>query len=133
MVKQLFVNLGIKDLNKTVDFFTKLGFTFNKDFTDETATCMIISENIFAMLITEAKFKEFAPNPPSDPKKNTEVLLALSVENRSQVDEMVQKAVSAGGNTFNEAQDHGFMYAHSFQDLDGHVWEVFAMEGTPPK
>jgi hypothetical protein len=127
-VSQIFVNLPVKSLPKSVDFFTALGFSFNPQFTDETATCMIMGENIFAMLITREKFKTFAPHPVADARKNTEVLLAIPFDDRKKVDEIVRKAVAAGGNTYNKPQDHGFMYQHGFQDLDGHVWEVFHMD-----
>ncbi|WP_411727862.1 VOC family protein [Methyloglobulus sp.] len=128
MSRQIFVNLPVKDLNKAIGFFTQLGFTFNAQFTDETATCMIVSDDIFVMLLTEAKFKTFTPKSISDATKSTEVLLALTCENRTEVDEIVRKAFAAGGTTYNEPKDHGFMYAHGFQDLDGHIWEVFYME-----
>jgi predicted lactoylglutathione lyase len=125
---KIFVNLPVKDLNKSVEFFTKLGYTFNAQFTDETATCMIVGEDIFVMLLTEAKFKMFTPKEICDATKSTEVLVALSCENREQVDEMVRTAVAGGGSTYNEPQDHGFMYAHGFQDLDGHIWELMYMD-----
>jgi len=128
MSKKIFVNLPVKDLDKSVDFFTKLGFTFNPQFTDETATCMIVSDDIFVMLLTEKKFGEFAPNPVADTKKNTEVLVCLSADSREEVDEMVKKAKAAGGTIYSEPQDHGFMYGHGFQDLDGHVWELAYMD-----
>ena len=128
MATKIFVNLPVKNLNKSIEFFTKLGFTFNQQFTDETATCMIVTDDIFVMLLTEDKFKSFTPKEICDTKKYTEVLVCLSLENRRQVDEMVQKAVSAGGATYNEALDHGFMYSHGFQDLDGHIWELIYME-----
>src|SRR3569832_267423 len=128
MPTQIFVNLPVKNLKNSIAFFTKLGFTFNAQFTDETATCMIVSENIFVMLLTEAKFKAFTPKPICDATKSTEVLVALSSESRANVDEMVRKAVAAGGSTYNKPQDHGFMYGHGFQDLDGHIWELFYME-----
>jgi predicted lactoylglutathione lyase len=128
MATKIFVNLPVKDLDKSIEFFTRLGFTFNPQFTDETATCMIVSEDIFVMLLTEAKFKTFTPNPLCDARKSTEVLVCLSRESRAEVDEMVRKALAAGGNTYNEPQDHGFMYAHGFQDLDGHIWELIYME-----
>lgn len=128
MATKIFVNLPAKDLKKSIDFFTKLGFTFNPQFTDETATCMIVSEENFVMLLTEEKFKAFTPKPVCDATKSTEVLLALSLESRAKVDEIVRKAVAAGGTTYKEPQDHGFMYAHGFQDLDGHIWEPFFME-----
>jgi hypothetical protein len=128
MATKIFVNLAVKDLNKSIEFFTKLGFTFNQQFTDETATCMIVTDDIFVMLLTEEKFKTFTPNEICDAKKYTEVLVALSLESRAGVDEMVRKAVAAGGATYNEPQDHGFMYGHGFQDLDGHIWELIYME-----
>jgi len=128
MNTKIFVNLPVKDLPKSIGFFTKLGFTFNPQFTDETATCMIVSDDIFVMLLTEEKFKTFTPKKICDATKNTEVLLCLSCENRPMVDELVRKAVAAGGITYSEPQDHGFMYGHGFQDLDGHIWELIYME-----
>ncbi len=128
MSTKIFVNLPVKDLNKSVEFFTKLGYKFNPQFTDETATCMIVSEDIFVMLLTEAKFKTFTPNLICDARKSTEVLVCLSSDSRAAVDETVRKAMAAGGNTYNEPQDHGFMYGHGFQDLDGHIWEFIYME-----
>ena len=128
MATKIFVNLPVKDLNKSIEFFTKLGFSFNQQFTDETATCMIVTDDIFVMLLTVEKFKTFTPNEICDAKKYTEVLVCLSLESRPKVDEMVRKAVAAGGATYNEPQDHGFMYGHGFQDLDGHIWELIYME-----
>lgn len=128
MATKIFVNLPVKNLNKSVEFFTKLGFEFNPQFTDETATCMIVSEDIFVMLLTEDKFKTFTPKAISDATKSTEVLVCLSSQSREAVDEMVRKAVAAGGTTYNEPQDHGFMYGHGFADLDGHIWEIMYME-----
>jgi predicted lactoylglutathione lyase len=128
MATKIFVNLPVKDLQRSIDFFTRLGYKFNPQFTDETATCMIIGEDIYAMLLTEPKFKMFTPKPICDATKSTEVLVALSMDSRAMVDDMVRKAVAAGGSTYNEPQDHGFMYGHGFQDPDGHIWEVFFME-----
>lgn len=133
MATKIFLNLPVKDLKKSIDFFAKLGFTFNPQFTDETATCMIVSPENYVMLLTEPKFKSFTPKPICDATKSTEVLIALSLENRQQVDDMVRKAVDAGGTTYSDPQDHGFMYAHGFQDLDGHIWEVFFMEPSAIK
>jgi uncharacterized protein len=127
--RKIFVNLPVKDLNASIEFFTQLGYSFNQDFTDETATCMVVSDDIFIMLLTEAKFKEFTPNPICDANAQTEVLVCLSIESRAVVDEMVQKAIASGGKTYNEPKDHGFMYVHGFQDLDGHIWELLFMEG----
>jgi uncharacterized protein len=113
-----------------MEFFTKLDFKFNPQFTDETAACMLVGEDIFVMLLTQDKFKTFTPKPICDATKSTEVLVCLSSESREKVDEMVRKAVAAGGTTYNEPQDHGFMYGHGFQDLDGHIWELFYMEAS---
>jgi predicted lactoylglutathione lyase len=128
MATKIFVNLPVKDLDRSVAFFKKLGFSFSPRFTDETATCMIVGEDIFVMLLTHPKFQSFTPNPIVDAKRNTEVLVCLSRESRRDVDDIVRKAVAAGGNTYNEPQDHGFMYAHGFQDPDGHIWEVMWMD-----
>lgn len=128
MATKIFVNLPVKDLNKSVEFFTKLGFSFNPQFTDETATCMIVSDDIFVMLLTEAKFKTFTPKEICDTTKYTEVLVCLSSDSRANVDELVRKAVAAGGTTHKEPEDHGFMYGHGFQDPDGHIWELVYME-----
>ncbi len=128
MATKIFVNLPVKDLNKSIEFFTKLGYTFNPQFTDETATCMIISDDIFAMLLTHDKFKTFTPKKICDATKSTEALVCLSCESREQVDDMVRKAVAAGGSTYNKPQDHGFMYGHGYQDLDGHIWELMWMD-----
>lgn len=127
----LVVNLPVHDLDRSVGFFTALGFSFNPDFADDTATCMIVAENIFVMLLTRAKFATFTPNPICDARISTEVLLALAQPSRSAVDELVARAVAAGGTTYNQPQDHGFMYGHGFQDLDGHIWEVFHMAQAP--
>ena len=128
MATKIFVNLPVKNLQKSVEFFTHLGFKFDPQCTDETATCMIVSDDIFVMLLTEDKFKTFTPNPICDATKNTEVLVCLSTESRAAVDDMVGKAVVSGGSTYKEPQDHGFMYGHGFQDLDGHIWEIMFME-----
>jgi len=128
MSTSIYVNLPVKDLDKSVEFFTRLGFSFNPQFTDETATCMIVADNIFVMLLTESKFKAFTPNALCDARKNTEVLVCLTAISRDAVDDMVSDAIAAGGSTYNEPQDHGFMYGHGFQDLDGHIWEIVFME-----
>src|SRR5215510_1703649 len=127
MSTKIFVNLPVKDLKKSIGFFTKLGFTFNPQFTDETATCMIVSEDIFVMLLTHDKFKTFTPNKICDATKSTEVLVCLSCEGREKVDDLVRKAVASGGTVFSESKDYGFMYQHGFQDLDGHIWELIYM------
>ena len=128
MATKIFVNLPVKDLNKSIQFFTKLGYKFNAQFTDETATSMIISEDIYVMLLSEKRFKDFTNKPVIDATKGTEVILCLSAESRKEVDEMVAKAVKAGGTTPNPKQDLGFMYGWGFQDLDGHLWEIMYMD-----
>jgi uncharacterized protein len=133
MTRQIFVNLPVKDLNKSIEFFTKLGFTFNPQFTDKNATCMIVDENIFVMLLVENFFKTFTPKEICDTSINTEVLVALSYESRAEVDELVATAIAAGGTTHNEPKDHGFMYEHDFQDLDGHNWGIFFMDPSAIK
>ncbi|PKQ88613.1 glyoxalase/bleomycin resistance/extradiol dioxygenase family protein [Paenibacillus sp. BGI2013] len=126
--KQIFVNLPVQDLKKSVEFFTKVGFEFNANFTDESATCMIIGENIYAMLLVEERFQSFISKKISNAADTTEVIVALSVDSREQVDVIVQAALDAGGKPSNEPQDHGFMYGWSFQDLDDHLWEVSYMD-----
>jgi uncharacterized protein len=128
MATRIFVNLPVSDLAASVGFFTALGYTFDARFTDDTATCMIVADNIFVMLLTHDKFRTFTPNPICDARKSTEVLVCLSCESRDQVDSLVRKAVAAGGTEYKEPEDHGFMYGHGFQDLDGHIWELVYME-----
>jgi predicted lactoylglutathione lyase len=128
MATQIFVNLPVKDLKRSVSFFTALGYRFNPQFTDENATCMIVGENIFVMLLVESFFKTFTKKAICDATKNTEVLVCLSCDSRAEVDALVKKAVAAGATTPAAAQDHGFMYQHGYQDLDGHLWELVYME-----
>jgi predicted lactoylglutathione lyase len=131
MATQIYVNLPVKDLQRSIDFFTRLGYAFNPEFTNEQATCMIIGEHIFVMLLVEPFFRGFSSKPLSDATQATEVILSLSVESRAAVDELVARAVAAGGTTPRPAQDHGFMYQHGYDDLDGHAWEVFHMPSSP--
>lgn len=128
MTTKIFVNLPVKDLDRSVKFFTKLGYTFNPQFTNENATCMIVGEDIFVMLLVEKFFKTFTPNEICDTTKSTEVLICLSADSRDDVDSLVKKAIDAGGKTYKDPDDHGFMYAHGFQDLDGHIWETMHMD-----
>ncbi|MFC7461447.1 VOC family protein [Hydrogenophaga defluvii] len=128
MLKQIFVNLPIQDMARSQAFFKALGLNFNPRFTNEQGACLEIAENIYAMLLVEPFFQGFTKLPISDAKKATEVLIALSCESRTEVDELVGKAVAAGGTTPNAPQDHGFMYQHGFADPDGHQWEVFWMD-----
>jgi uncharacterized protein len=127
MATQLYLNVPVRDLDKSIAFFTRLGFEFDPAFTDDTATCMIVSENTFVMLLTEDKFRSFTPKSICDATKQSEVLIALSQDRREDVDRLVRLAVEAGGTTYKDPEDHGFMYGHGFQDLDGHIWEVFHM------
>jgi len=130
MAKQIFVNLPVKDLNKSIEFFTKLGFSFNPQFTNEEATCMIIAENIYAMLLVEKRFRDFTKKEIADATKTTEVLIAIDAESKEAVIEMVAQAKAAGGSIYMDAADHGWMYQHSFADLDGHQWEIGYMDLT---
>ena len=132
MAQQMFVNLPVKDLKRSIEFFTKVGYTFNPQFTDENATCMIIGENIFAMLLVEPYFKSFIHKEVADAKKTAEVIIALNADSREGVDQLVAKAVAAGATTPSAAKDYGFMYQHGYQDLDGHLWEVFWMDPKGP-
>jgi predicted lactoylglutathione lyase len=128
MSTKIFVNLPVKNLDASMAFFSSLGYTFNKQFTDSTAACLVISDDIYSMLITEDKFKQFTPKAISDTKKSSEVLIGLSCQSREQVDDLVRKAVAAGGKIYAQSKDYGFMYQHGFEDLDGHLWEVFWMD-----
>lgn len=128
VAKQIFVNLPVKDLKRSVDFFTGLGFTFDPRFTDEKATCMIVGENMYAMLLVESFFKTFTKKPISDASKVTEVLTTVSVESREEADSIADKALASGGSPNVDPLDHGGMYARSFQDPDGHVWELLYMD-----
>ncbi len=128
MATKIFVNLPVKDLTRSVEFFTKLGYKFNPQFTDEKATCMIVGEDIFVMLLVEEFFKTFIKKEIADTAKTTESIICLSANSREEVDEMVNKAVAAGGSIYKEPQDHGFMYGHAYQDLDGHLWEIMWMD-----
>jgi len=128
MSTKIFVNLPVKNLNQTVDFFTSLGFKFDPRFTDENATCMIISEENYAMLLVEKYFKTFTSKEVVDAHKSTETIIALSADSRENVDELADKALQAGGKISRAPEDHGWMYGRSFEDLDGHIWEVFYMD-----
>lgn len=133
MAKQIFVNLPVKDLKKSVTFFTDLGFTFNATFTDDNATCMIVAENIHIMLLVEPFFRGFSNQEICDTSKANEVLVCLSVESKDELFDLCQKAFKAGGSSYKEPQDHGFMLQHGFKDLDGHIWEIVYMSGIPPQ
>ncbi|HET7824779.1 MAG TPA: VOC family protein [Anaeromyxobacter sp.] len=126
--RKLFVNLPVRDLNASKRFFTQLGFEFNPQFTDEKAACMVVSDEAYVMLLTEPFFRTFTKRQLCDTSRETEGLFALSCESRAEVDDLVRKAVAAGGRHAAEPQDHGFMYGWSFYDLDGHHWEVLWMD-----
>jgi len=126
--RKIFVNLPVRDLKKSMAFFSALGFTYNSKFTDENAACMVISDDAFAMLLAEPFFRTFTKREPCDTTRHTEALIALSCSSRDEVDDLVKKAMAAGGTHAMDATDHGFMYTWSFYDLDGHHWEVFWMD-----
>jgi len=134
MSRQIFVNLPIKQMERSKAFFGALGFAFNPQFTNEQGACMVVSDTIYVMLLVEPFFQTFTKKLIADAAKTTEVLICLSCDSRAEVDELVRKAVAAGGSTPNAPQDHGFMYGHGFQDLDGHIWELVYMDpnAAPP-
>jgi predicted lactoylglutathione lyase len=134
MATKIFVNLPVKDLPRSKEFFVKLGFSFNPQFTNDDGACLVIGDNIFAMLLTEPFFKTFTKKDIADASKSTEAIIALDAQSRQQVDEIVNKAVEAGGSIYRDAEDHGWMYGQSFADLDGHQWEILYMdESAIPK
>lgn len=129
MPGKIFVNLPVKELKRSIDFFTHLGFSFNQQFTDDKAACLVINDgSIYAMLLTEPMFKTFTKKEIADASKTTEVLIAIDADSREQVDQLVKKAVEAGGSIYTEPADHGWMYQHSFADPDGHQWEILYMD-----
>jgi predicted lactoylglutathione lyase len=130
MATKVFINLPVKDLNKSKTFFEGLGYSFNPQFSDEKAACMVISDTIYAMLLTEPFFKTFTKKEICDAKKSTEVLIALDASSREDVTKTVAKAKALGATIYSEPQDHGWMYQHSFADLDGHQWELAYMDET---
>ena len=128
MATRIFVNLPVKDLPRSVAFFTKLGYTFDPRFTDDNATCMIVGENIYVMLLVERFFARFTNKPICDATKSTEAIVALSAESRDEIDDLVARAVAAGATTPRAPEDLGFMYQHGFEDPDGHLWELVHMD-----
>lgn len=128
MGRQIYVNLPVKNLERTKAFFSSLGFGFNAEFTNEQAACMVVADDIYVMLLVESFFQTFTRKRIVDAREHTEVLVCLSCDSRAQVDDMVTKAVDAGGKVAREPQDHGFMYGQSFEDLDGHIWELVCMD-----
>lgn len=128
MKTKIFLNLAVKDLNKAVSFYNGLGFSTNPKFTNEKGACLVIDENIFVMLLVEEFYKTFTKKQICDSATTSEVLISISLDSRKQVDEMLEKAVNAGGTDYIEAKDYGWMYQRTFLDLDGHHWEVFFMD-----
>ena len=124
----IFVNLPVKDLQKSIGFFGALGFEFNPKFTDETATCMIVSEQAFVMLLDEKRFADFTQKSIADARSSTEAILGVSADSREAVDQLADAALEAGASPANDPMDHGFMYSRSFDDPDGHLWEVIWMD-----
>ena len=124
----MFLNLAVEDLQRSIAFFRDLGFEFDQRFTDETATCMVVSGHAFVMLLVRDRFRDFTKRELADPRTHTEAITALSAESREDVDELVEKALGAGGSAANDPMDMGFMYGRSFYDPDGHLWEVVWMD-----
>jgi predicted lactoylglutathione lyase len=128
MINKIFVNLPVQDLQRSKAFFSNLGFTFNKQFSNENAVCLVISDEIYAMLLVKKFFKTFIHKEIADSTKSTETILALASESRGEVDALLAKALAAGAKEYREAEDQGWMYGRSFEDLDGHLWEVGYMD-----
>lgn len=126
--RKLFVNLAVDDLKRSIDFFTELGFTFDQRFTDETATCMVVSDEAFVMLLTKPRFKDFTRRAIADSTTQTEAIVAVSAESREDVDALADKALDAGGSRANDPMEMDSMYGRSFYDPDGHLWEVVWMD-----
>lgn len=128
MARKIFVNLPVESLERSTAFFKQLGFTFNAQFTDKNATCMVITEDIYAMLLVRDFFRTFTKKEVANATRVTEAIIALTADSRAEVDDLFKKALAAGATETKETQDHGFMYVRSFQDLDGHQWELFWMD-----
>ena len=133
MSTKVFINLPVKNLPRSKAFFSSLGFEFNPQFTNDQGACMVVSDTIHVMLLAESFFQTFTDKPIADATKTTEVLVCLSCESREKVDRLVAKAVAEGGSAPRAPQDHGFMYGHGFEDLDGHIWELVHMVSAPPQ
>lgn len=129
----MYVNLPVKDLNKTREFFSNIGFEFNPQFSDDKAACLIINDNTFVQLLVESYFQEFINKPIADVTSTAGGIIALSADSREHVDELADKALAAGGKQSKEPKDHGFMYVRSFEDLNGHLWEIAYMNTMPPQ
>lgn len=132
MHSQIFVNLPCRSLPRAKAFYEALGYRFNPQFTNDQGACLVLGDNLFAMLLAEDFFRTFTGKPIADARETTEVLVCLACASREEVDTLVKKALAAGGTAPRPPQDHGFMYGHGFEDLDGHIWELVHMTGTPP-
>lgn len=128
MATKVFINLAVKDLDRSKEFFTALGYTFNEKFTNDKGACLVVSDSIYVMLLTEDFFQTFTEKELVDAMNATEVMTALSCESREAVDAMFEKGIDAGGTEAREPQDEGFMYGRALEDLDGHIWEFFWMD-----
>jgi predicted lactoylglutathione lyase len=128
MSKQIFINLAVKDLAKSMEFYSAIGFSNNPQFSDETGKCMVYSDNIFVMLLTHEKFSLFTTKPIADTKTNIAGLFSLSMENIEEVNKMVENGLKAGGIEPSEMKDYGFMQQRTIEDFDGHTWEIFYMD-----
>jgi uncharacterized protein len=128
MATAIFVNLPVSDVERSKAFFTALGYTINPQFSDENAASVVFSDNIYAMLLSEARFKDFTPRAIADARASTEAIICLGAENRETVDRIADAALANGGSHVSDPQDHGFMYGRSFADPDGHIWEVMWMD-----
>lgn len=132
MSRKIFINLPVADLPRSLNFFKNLGFSNNPQFSNDTSACIVVSDTIYVMLTTHARFRDFTPRVVCDTTQAAEVLLNLSCESREEVDALVAKALAAGGSTHDQPEDLGFMYSHSFIDPDGHSWGLLHMSGEPP-
>ena len=130
MAKQIFINLAVKDLQKSMNFYAALGFLNNPQFSDDSGKCMVWSENIFVMLLTHEKFASFATKPLADTKSNLAGLYSLSVDSIDEVNNILTNGLKAGGTEPNEMKDYGFMQLRTIEDFDGHTWEIFYMDIT---
>ena len=128
MASQVFINLPVQDVNKSMEFYTKMGFTNNPQFSDESGKCMVWSEHIYVMLLNHDKFKNFTSKPIADTRNNIAGLFALSVDSVDQLNEVVNNAIAAGGKEPTEMKDYGFMQQRNVEDFDGHTWEIFFMD-----
>jgi predicted lactoylglutathione lyase len=126
--RKMFLNLPVRDLARTIDFFTHVGFDFDQRFTDESAACMIVNDETYVMLLVQHRFRDFTKKQVADATTQTEMIVGVALDSREEVDELVNRALAAGGQPSNDPMDYGFMYGWSFQDLDGHLWEVIYMD-----